>query len=259
MISLVVCLLSIFTIYQTAECLDGPVSLVSGTIGKNVTIQSRVNSIPNAYAHYSWYRQWPGGKVERIAYFSTYSQQFRRYTGKVDTDSNNLHLTLSDAELADSGRYFGVMHTGDSVTPGIATDLAVTDPRRVPVMRVFRSGAGTFLCELKGAGTQWSDPQWKTEDEEGKRELPQPDVEKFVNEHGDFIQSSILSLEDEIPDLICFSRHETGLIIQTRIKQHSSLESKCSVMLYIGPLSAVLLLVTVITGGLWAWRQKRQA
>ncbi|KAI1885894.1 hypothetical protein AGOR_G00208460 [Albula goreensis] len=150
------------------------------------------------------------------------------------------------------------MRSGESFTPGRSTDLAVIDPRRVPVMRVFRSGAGTFLCELKGAGTQWSEPQWKTEDEEGRPELLLPDVEKFVNEHGDFIQSSILPLDDEIPDLICFSRHETGLIIQTRIKQHSSFVSLCQVLLYFGPLTAVLLLVTVTAGGTWAWRQRNQ-
>ncbi|KAJ8354859.1 hypothetical protein SKAU_G00224260 [Synaphobranchus kaupii] len=256
MILLFIVFLVRFIKYQTAEVLVNPAPIVFGEIGQTVTIHSRVKEISNGYTYMSWYRVRPSGKVEVLAYFSSSVVKFNRYSGELPKNSENAYLNVSNAAISDSGHYFAVVRSVEKLTPGFPAVLAVTDPKGLPVMQVFRSRAsGTVLCELKGGGPHWSDPQWETEDGEERLKL-QPKAETSVDEHGEFIRSSILSLEDGIREVNCVCQHSTGVIIRTRVMQDS--KDQCQVLLYLSPMAAVMLLVTVTASGLWAWRQWKQ-
>ncbi|XP_035261031.1 uncharacterized protein LOC118220818 isoform X2 [Anguilla anguilla] len=257
--------LFIFIEYKTAEGLVNPAPIVFGDIGQNVTIHSRIKEISSYYTYISWYRLRPSGKVEHLAYFSSVTAKFGRYSGELPKGSDTVYLNFSSATFADSGRYFSVAGTALSLTPGSSSVLAITDPKSLPVMRVFLNRTGAVVCELKGGDPTWSDPQWETDD---AKDGPTSQAETFIDAQGAFIRSSILSLKNGIRALNCVCRHSTGVIIRIRVMQDNNAFSvqgsvptsgrdQCQLLLYLSPLAVVLLLVTVTASGLWAWRRRK--
>ncbi|XP_035278739.1 uncharacterized protein LOC118230071 [Anguilla anguilla] len=243
MISLFIVFLIILK-YQTAEGLDNPVSIVFKDIGQNVTIHSRVKEIAIYDTSVSWYRQRPSGKMEQITNLNSYKLKDGRYKGELRVNSKDAHLTVSSATIGDSGRSFAAVLSKKNFKLGSSTVVAVKDPKSLPVMHVFLSRTGTILCELKGGGPHWSDPQWETDDAKDRLTLSEAKAKTFVDEHGAFIQSSILSLKDRI-------------CVQGSVP--ASGKDQCQLLLYLSPLAVVLLLVTVTASGLWAWRQRKQS
>ncbi|KAJ8354860.1 hypothetical protein SKAU_G00224270 [Synaphobranchus kaupii] len=240
-------------VYKTAEGLVNPIPIVFSETGQNITIHSHINGKSNYLNDIAWYRVRPSGKLEHLASFNdNFESKLSRYSGEFPKDSD-AYLNVSSATIGDSGLHFAAFLSDKNIKSGTSSVVAVIDPKGLPVMQVFRSRAsGTVLCELKGGGPHWSDPQWEIEDGEERLKL-QPKAETFVDEHGAFIRSSILSLEGGIRGLNCVCQHSTGVIIRTRVMQDS--EDQCQVLLYLSPLAAVMLLVTVTASGLWAWRQ----
>ncbi|XP_061105551.1 uncharacterized protein LOC133133435 [Conger conger] len=227
-----------------AEGLVNPAPILYGKTGQNVTIHSRMKEISNYYTYISWYRLRPSGKVEHLAYFGSFTAKYGRYTGELPKGSENAHLNVSGATIGDSGRFFAVEGTSKKLTPGSSSVLVITDPEVLPVMRVFLSRTGTALCELKGGGPHWSDPKWETDDAKQGLKLLQPEAETFIDEHGAFIRSSILSLEEGIRGLNCVCQHITGVIIRTRVIQ--ARKDQCQLLLYL----------SLTASGLWAWTQQ---
>ncbi|XP_035260939.1 uncharacterized protein LOC118220799 isoform X1 [Anguilla anguilla] len=249
---------------ETAEGLVNPAPIVFGDIGQNVTIHSRIKEISNYYTRISWYRLRPSGKVEHLAYFSSYTTKRGRYSGELPKGSDTAYLNFSSATIADSGRYFSVAGTALNLTPGSYSVLAITDSKSLPVMRVFLNRTGAVVCELKGGDPTWSDPQWEIDDAKDGLTLQ---AETFIDAQDAFIRSSILSLKDGIRALNCVCRHITGVIIRTRVMQDNAFsvqgsmpasgKDQCQLLLYLSPLVVVLLLVTVTASGLWAWRRRK--
>ncbi|KAG5856385.1 hypothetical protein ANANG_G00007420, partial [Anguilla anguilla] len=174
-------LLIIFIEYKTAEGLVNPDPIVFGDIGQNVTIHSRIKEISSFYTYISWYHLRPSGKVEHLAYFSSFTAKFGRYSGELPKGSDTAYLNFSNATIADSGRYFSVAGTALSLTPGSYSVLAITDPKSLPVMRVFLDRTGAVICELKGGGPDWNDPQWETYDAEDKLMLLPANNGTYIN------------------------------------------------------------------------------
>ncbi|XP_035261107.1 uncharacterized protein LOC118220854 [Anguilla anguilla] len=245
-------LLIIFIKHKTAEGFVNPAPIVLGDTGQNVTIHSRIKEISSYYTRISWYRLRPSGQVEHLAYFS--SSTIGGYSGLLPKGSDTAYLNFSSATIANSGRYFSVAGTALSLTPGSYSVLAITDPKSLPVMRVFLNRTGAVVCELKGGGPTWSDPQWETDDAKDGLTLQ---AETFIDAQDAFIRSSILSLKDGIRALNCVCTHSTGVIIRTRVMQDS--KDQCQLLRYLFPLAVVLLLVTVTASGLWAWRRRKQS
>ncbi|KAJ8287886.1 hypothetical protein COCON_G00005450, partial [Conger conger] len=219
MISLFTGLLIILIKYRAAEGLVNPAPISYGKTGQNVTIHSRIKEISSYYTYISWYRLRPSGKVEHLRYFGSFTAKFGRYSGELPKGSENAYLNVSGATIGDSGRFFAVVGTLRKLTPGSSSVLVITDPEVLPVMRVFLSRTGTALCELKGGGPHWSDPKWETDDAKQGLKLLQPEAETFLDEHGAFIRSSILSLEEGVRGLNCVCQHSTGVIIRTQVIQ----------------------------------------
>ncbi|XP_035261094.1 uncharacterized protein LOC118220818 isoform X9 [Anguilla anguilla] len=248
MISLFIVLLIILK-YQTAD------PIVFKDIGQSVTIHSRVKEITLYDTSVSWYRLRPSGKMEQITNLYPYKLKDGRYSGELPVNSKDTHLNVSSATIGDSGRSFAAVLSENNLKLGSSKVVAVIDPKSLPAMCVFLGCTGTILCELKGGGPHWSDPQWETDDAKDGLTLSEAKAKTFVDEHGAFIQSSILSLKDRIRGLNCVCRHSTGVIIRTRVMQDS--KDQCQLLLYLSPLAVVLLLVTVTASGLWACRRRK--
>ncbi|XP_035261049.1 uncharacterized protein LOC118220818 isoform X4 [Anguilla anguilla] len=260
MISLFIVLLIILK-YQTAD------PIVFKDIGQSVTIHSRVKEITLYDTSVSWYRLRPSGKMEQITNLYPYKLKDGRYSGELPVNSKDTHLNVSSATIGDSGRSFAAVLSENNLKLGSSKVVAVIDPKSLPAMCVFLGCTGTILCELKGGGPHWSDPQWETDDAKDGLTLSEAKAKTFVDEHGAFIQSSILSLKDRIRGLNCVCRHSTGVIIRTRVMQDNATsvqgsvpasgKDQCQLLLYLSPLAVVLLLVTVTASGLWACRRRK--
>ncbi|KAJ8287885.1 hypothetical protein COCON_G00005440 [Conger conger] len=247
--------LQIILKYKTAEGLVNPAPIIFVETGQNTTIHSWVKEMSFYFKRISWYQLRTSGKVKCLDYYNEYRSKSSRYSGVVPKDSN-AYLKVSRATIADSGHNFAVVHSKEVLKSGSFSVVAVIDPEVLPVMHVFLSLTGTALCELKGGGQHWSDPKWETDDAKQGLKLLQPEAETFIDEHGAFIRSSILSLEEGVRGLNCVCQHSTGVIIRTQVIQ--ARKDQCQLLLYLSPLAAVLLLVTLTASVLWAWRKGKQ-
>ncbi|KAJ8289976.1 hypothetical protein GJAV_G00007350 [Gymnothorax javanicus] len=260
MTSLFLILLTTLIEFHSTEGLINPAPVVFGDVGTDVTIRSRLNEESNFFSYISWYLQRPSGKVERLAYFGSFTTKFGRYSGELPKGFGGAYLNISNATTGDSGRYFVVVGSALKLTPGSASVLVITDPKALPEMRVYLSRSGAVQCELKGGGPAWNDPYWEIYDTGDVPNLLQSKAETMVDEQGTFIRSSILSLNDTIRSLNCVCRHSTGVIIRTQIKKENAIgKHQCQLAQYLLPLALLLLLVTVIASGLWACRQRRRS
>lgn len=67
----------------------------------------------------------PGGRVELIAYFSSYSTELGRYSGSIPDGTTEVSLTIRNVTFEDSGQYFPAVHEGQKISTGLVTLLTV--------------------------------------------------------------------------------------------------------------------------------------
>ncbi|XP_072911820.1 immunoglobulin lambda-1 light chain-like [Hemitrygon akajei] len=123
---------------------------VSATPGRTVKITCTMSRGRISSYDKSWYLQKPGSAPVFVLYESSTrgSGIPDRFTGSVDSSSNQMHLTITSVQREDAADYYCGVWDGSIVTFGRGTKLNFNSPRK-PAVSVLRPSAE----EIRGQGT----------------------------------------------------------------------------------------------------------
>ncbi|XP_066577147.1 uncharacterized protein LOC136767267 isoform X2 [Amia ocellicauda] len=207
-----------------------PVPLVFGAVGENTTLSCLLDSVPSSFSHVSWYRQDAGGRVELLAYFSTYALAYGRYSATLSPDNRNMTLTMSNLSLSDSGHYFCVVRAALQFYPGSASALVVTDPQRAPRLELFsvqeeeEESRMVLLCEVRGwGGAGWEPPVWSLRDPKGVEKEEVGEWGWSFDSDNEFTLSSLWEQRGPAP-FACLIHRTNGTVVQAALESPDRLQ-----------------------------------
>ncbi|XP_048881610.1 uncharacterized protein LOC125748928 [Brienomyrus brachyistius] len=251
----------IFTTILILKVSADDIPTVSGIFGSSVTLRSTYNKISDVFLRVSWYRMMPDGRVELVAYFSSYSTKLGRYSGQIPEGTTEVSLTISNVTVEDSGQYFPVVHEDSKISTGSVTLLTVTDPRRDPNLQLFVShkpdGTADILCMMRDVGLDWDGPRLRMVDDTDTS-LMDSKTGEAVNSHGVYVRSAMMSysLGKQSVCVVCVSQHKDRLSISRREVTLQRDEMICPWLLDLSLLCGVLFVVTIAIGIVWFYKAK---
>nr|XP_023685795.1 uncharacterized protein LOC111853301 [Paramormyrops kingsleyae] len=251
----------IFTTIFIIKVSADDIPMVFGISGSNVTLRSTYKEISGVFLRVSWYRIMPDGRVELIAYFSSYSTELGRYSGQIPDGTTEVSLTIRNVTFKDSGQYFPAVHEGQKISTGSVTLLTVLDPRRDPNLQLLVShkpdGRVDILCEMRDVGLDWDGPHLEMVDDTDTS-LMDSKTGEAVDNHNVFVRSAMISyaLEKQTVRVACVSQTKDRQTVRRREVTLQRDAMICPWLLYLSLLCGVLFVVTMVTGVVWFYKAK---
>ncbi|XP_063055337.1 uncharacterized protein LOC134449374 [Engraulis encrasicolus] len=193
------------------------------------------------------------------------------FMGTADSDGpgkKRAFLIIYNASVMDSGRYITALHAkkAEEFSGSSYVNLVIHNPARSPSMRVFsgssRSGPHGLLCEVTGADSFWTGPYWVMTQHDQSIIIAGCTGEG-LDTGGQAVRWSVVTVESEMAiSLTCTCDHKhTGDLVKTKpltIGLSDAGASVCVSMVMLGPLTGILLLLTLLLAVLSAWRRRQR-
>ncbi|KAL2084087.1 hypothetical protein ACEWY4_019605 [Coilia grayii] len=228
---------------------------VFGVIGSSVTITSQVQG-HREFSSILWYHETIMGDIHLFCIFTNYTLHGERFIGTLPDSSGKTLLTISNAKVSDTGRYFVILEFGKIFTSGSTQYFIVTDTSD-PVVTLYRGtdalGSPMFLCEVTGASGDWSGPWWLIEGEKGWLEGT---TGKRMGSDGVFTRWSTLRLNSTVNvSCACHYQNKTSFLVRSsELDVSMGSHSACDLLIILSPLCLLLMLFTLVLVMLWARR-----